>query len=101
MAHSEKTDRENGCSLLGRRSFLWLSSSATALGLVVGALRVDRAFADALTKEQRDALTPDAILADMKQGNERFRAGKPTSRNYLKEQQASAGGQYPSTVILS
>src|SRR5678815_2208586 len=101
MPHSERIGLHSGCALLGRRGFLRISTSATAIGLLGGALRIDRAFADALTREQRDALTPDAILAGLKQGNERFRAGKPTSRNYLKEQQTSASGQYPSTVILS
>jgi len=101
MPHSERIGLHSGCALLGRRGFLRISTSATAIGLLGGALRIDRAFADALTREQRDALTPDGILAGLKQGNERFRAGKPTSRNYLKEQQTSASGQYPSTVILS
>ena len=92
--------RPHECTLLDRRGFLRLSTSVAAVGLLVG-FDADRALADALTREQRDALTPDAILAGLKQGNERFRAGKPTSRNYLKEQQTSASGQYPSTVILS
>ena len=30
------------------------------------------AYADALTKEQRDKLSPDDILAHMKMGNKRF-----------------------------
>ena len=89
MPHSERIGLHSGCALLGRRGFLRISTSATAIGLLGGALRIDRAFADALTREQRDALTPDGILAGLKQGNERFRAGKPTSRNYLKEQQTS------------
>ena len=30
-----------------------------------------------LTKEQRDKMTPDEIIQQMKAGNERFRSGKP------------------------
>ena len=58
-------------------------------------------WAAALTKAQRDRLTPDEILALMKRGNERFRSGKPTTQNYLAQQRASAKGQYPAAVLLS
>ena len=56
---------------------------------------------DALTKEQRDRMTPDEIIALMKQGNERFRTGQCEDRNFLREQKASAKGQYPAAVVLS
>ena len=54
-----------------------------------------------LTKEQRDALTPDEILALMRKGNERFRLGQESPHDYLAQQRASAKGQYPAAVILS
>jgi carbonic anhydrase len=53
-----------------------------------------------LTKEQRDAMTPAQIIDELKKGNERFRAGKLTSRDYLAEKRASASGQYPAAVVL-
>lgn len=56
---------------------------------------------DALTKELRDSLTPEMVLALGKRGNERFRAGQPRPRNFLREQQASAAGQYPAAIVLS
>ena len=59
------------------------------------------AYADSLTKEERDKLTPDDIIALMKKGNERFRKGERATRDYLKEQQASAKGQFPAAMILS
>ena len=59
------------------------------------------ACAAALTKAQRDKLTPDEIIALMKQGNERFRRGEETPHDYLAQQKASAKGQYPAAVILS
>src|SRR5262249_20107295 len=89
-----------GCRL-GRRDFLKMSGVATAMMLLGGGLVHKVAFADALTKEQRDKLTPEEIIMDMKRGNERFRKGERHARNYLREQKASAKGQYPAAVILS
>jgi carbonic anhydrase len=55
----------------------------------------------ALTKQQRDNLTPDQIIALLNQGNERFRTGKMQAHNYLAQKRATAGGQYPAAAILS
>jgi carbonic anhydrase len=55
----------------------------------------------ALTKEQRDKLTPDDIVDLMKKGNQRFRLGHGSPHDYLAQQKASAKGQYPAAVILS
>jgi len=63
--------------------------------------RSDAAYAQALTKEQRDGMTPDQVIDALKQGNERFRSGKPQAHNYLAQKQATAAGQYPAAVILS
>jgi carbonic anhydrase len=49
----------------------------------------------------RDKLTPDQIIQTMKKGNKRFRAGERKDRNYLREQKASAKGQYPAAVLLT
>jgi carbonic anhydrase len=78
-----------------------LTGTATALGLVGGSLFAGSARADALTKAQRDAMTPEQIIQAMKRGNERFRSGVRKNRNYLNEQRASAKGQYPAAVLLS
>src|SRR5262249_46839495 len=75
-----------------------VAAGAALLGMP-SASRV--AYADALTKAQRDKLTPDQIIALMKQGNERFRLGKESPHHYLAQQKASAEGQYPAAVILS
>jgi carbonic anhydrase len=58
-------------------------------------------YAAALTKAQRDKMTPDDIIAVMKKGNQRFRVGKESPHDYLAQQKASAKGQYPAAVILS
>jgi carbonic anhydrase len=82
-----------------RRRFFGLTALATATAVVVPARR--RAEGAALTREQRDAMTPDDIIATMRKGNERFRAGQQSPHDYLAQQKASAKGQYPAAVILS
>jgi carbonic anhydrase len=84
-----------------RRNFLRNVGVVTALGLTGGSLFSGLARADALTQAQRDKLTPDQIIKLMKEGNERFRKGERKNRNYLREQEASAKGQYPAAVLLS
>ncbi|RKP48467.1 carbonic anhydrase family protein [Trinickia fusca] len=84
----------------GRRSFLKLAGTATVVGLT-GPLFTEPAHADALTKAQRDSMTPDQIIEFMKRGNARFQKGERKPRNYLREQRASASGQYPAAVLLS
>ena len=84
-----------------RRDFLGTMGVAAALGLVGGSLFTRYARADALTHAQRDKMTPEQIIEIMKQGNERFRRGERKSRNYLREQKASAKGQYPAAVLLT
>jgi carbonic anhydrase len=61
----------------------------------------DVAQAAALTKEERDKLTPDQVIERFKQGNERFRTGKLQAHDYLAQKRATAGGQYPAAAILS
>jgi carbonic anhydrase len=80
----------------------------SALGLVtmaaVGALPwalPGLAEAAALTKEQRDSMTPDQVIVMLKEGNARFLAGKTQTHDYLAQKRASVGGQYPAAVILS
>lgn len=84
-----------------RRSFLQASSAITAMAFVgVGTLS-SVAYAAALTKAQRDRLTPDDVLALMKKGNKRFYTGKREDHNFLAQQRASAKGQYPAAVLLT
>jgi carbonic anhydrase len=90
------------CNCLGRRSFLKIAGAAAAVGIGGGSLFLTHsAHADALTKEMRDKMTPDQIIQAMKRGNKRFGSGERKERNYLREQMASAKGQYPAAVLLS
>ena len=86
---------------MNRRSFLriaGLTTTATVLGVASPGGLV---YAAALTKAQRDQLTPDEIIALMKKGNQRFRLGQESPHDYLAQQKATAKGQYPAAVILS
>ena len=86
---------------LNRRSFLKTTSAAAVTAVVTMAPVGNIAYGAALTKAQRDKLTPDEIIELMKKGNQRFRLGKESPHDYLAQQKASAKGQYPAAVILS
>jgi carbonic anhydrase len=86
---------------VNRRHFLRISAIGTAPTVLGIAPAGPPAHAAALTKAQRDKLTPDEIIAHMKKGNERFRLGQESPHDYLAQQKASAGGQYPAAIILS
>jgi carbonic anhydrase len=85
---------------LHRRRFL-TASAAAAITFAGAGVLASLAHADALTKAQRDKLSPDDILALMKRGNKRFYSGKREDRNVLAQQRASAKGQYPAAVLLT
>ncbi len=98
----QKVQHSHSCNCFDRRKFLGMAASAATLGMSVGSvLFSNKARADALTREQRDKLTPEQIVQAMKKGNERFRRGERKDRNYLREQRASASGQYPKAALLS
>ncbi len=56
---------------------------------------------DVLTQAEQQALTPDEVLAQLKEGNRRFVEDRMIDRDYLAQASATAGGQYPKAVILS
>src|SRR6516162_3596861 len=93
-AHEEKAWEER------RTALKLLLGSSLALG-TVSLSAPQRAQAAALTREQRDQLTPDQVVEMLQAGNERFRTGKMQAHNYLAQKRASAGGQYPAAAILS
>ena len=53
-----------------------------------------------LSKAERDRMSPDQILEELKAGNARFRSGHMAAHDYRQQQLASAGGQYPAAVLL-
>jgi len=53
------------------------------------------------TKASQATMTPEQALAELRDGNARFVAGTPLTRNFPAEVKATAAGQYPFAVILS
>jgi carbonic anhydrase len=88
-----------GMGRFDRRAFCKAAGFATAVGMVEGGLGSVYAHAD-LTKEQRDKMTPDDVIHQMKAGNERFREGKPLHRDLMREAKATAKGQYPAAIVF-
>jgi carbonic anhydrase len=86
---------------LDRRTFIRKTGFAAAASVVGALASGNLAYAAAMSKAQRDKLTPDEIIARMKTGNRRFRMSKESPHDYLAQQKASAKGQYPAAVILS
>jgi len=86
---------------INRRRFFKAAGVAGGAAFVGSFLRGRIAWAAALTKAERDRMTPDEIIRVMKNGNERFRNGQRTTQDYLAQQRASAKGQYPAAVLLS
>jgi carbonic anhydrase len=84
-----------------RRSLLKASGAIAAMSFLGAGVLSNIVYADALTKAQRDKLTPDDVLGLLKRGNKRFSTGKREDHNYLAQQRTSAKGQYPAAVLLS
>ena len=86
---------------IGRRNFLHATLGACAIApLTPLHLQLNGKTSGALTKGERDSMTPSQVIDELKQGNDRFRTGKLLKRDYLDEQKASAAGQYPAAVVL-
>lgn len=64
---------------LPRRTLFKKAAGLSILGVagVIGVSVPGISYAAALTKEQRDSMTPDQVVESLKQGNQRFRSGKP------------------------
>ncbi|MFK7969044.1 MAG: carbonic anhydrase family protein [Bacteroidia bacterium] len=56
---------------------------------------------EVLTKEQQDALTPAAVVASFKAGNERFMNNDLTARDHSAQVRKTTYGQYPKAIVLS
>lgn len=86
---------------LGRRDFLGTLGMCAAAPLArLSLVQMATSPTGSLTKERRDSMSPSQVIDELKKGNERFRTGKMTTRDYLAEKRASAAGQYPAAVVL-
>ncbi len=53
-----------------------------------------------MTKDRQQSMTPDNAIRILKEGNERFVAGKSVNCDWLAEVRATAGGQAPFAAIV-
>ena len=58
-------------------------------------------FVPALDKDTQTKLRPDDVLQLLRDGNERFRAGRTTKKYYLHQVEATATGQHPMAVVVN
>lgn len=54
-----------------------------------------------LTREMRDALTPEMVLDVLRRGNERFVNNLKSNRDLLEQVNATSEGQHPMAIVLS
>ena len=54
-----------------------------------------------MDKSGQAAMTPDAALAALKQGNDRFVSGAMVKRDLMKQVKATGYGQYPLASVVS
>ena len=80
------------------RSTMSIALCAAAL-LAAAPVRADAPPA-VQTKESQAAMTPDAALAMLKAGNERFVEGRPLRRDELQQVRQTSAGQFPFAAIL-
>ncbi|SHF68303.1 carbonic anhydrase [Kaistia soli DSM 19436] len=94
---------EHSSNGLHRRSLFKRAAAASALAAtsLAGIGVPSLAYAAAMTREQRDKMSPDDIIESFKEGNRRFRDGKMMQHDYRAQKRATATGQFPAAVILS
>jgi carbonic anhydrase len=83
-----------------RRHFMGTAVGACVLASGAPSFAQVPTLSATLTKEERDRMTADQVIDELKKGNERFRAGKTSPRDYVAQQRSSAPGQYPAAVVL-
>jgi carbonic anhydrase len=54
-----------------------------------------------MNAEEQAKLTPDDVLKQFKEGNQRFQSGNETRRNHSEQVRKSAPGQFPKAMVLS
>src|SRR6478672_5949618 len=84
---------------IGRRQFM-TTALLSSVGIGVRLDAQSERHGGALTKTERDALTPSQVIEELKRGNERFQAGKSLPHDYRHQQRTSAAAQYPAAVVL-
>jgi carbonic anhydrase len=84
----------------GRPSFFATALSSWALTPAALSPAQVGTTSRALTAAERDRMTPDQVIEELRKGNDRFRAGKPLPHDYVGQRSSSAAGQFPAAVVL-
>ena len=61
----------------------------------------DDLLKDVVGPDVQASLTPEQVLADLKEGNARFAAGEITLRMHVEQVRQAAAGQFPKAIVLS
>lgn len=64
-------------------------------------IETESAVSSVMTAEEQSALTPQAVLDDLMEGNQRYVGNQMITRDLPAQVAATADGQYPKAVILS
>lgn len=87
--------------LLKSAGFTLLAGAvAPRLTLIPRPARADTPGIAALTREAQAAITPDRAVQMLRDGNARFVTGRLQKRDYRKQVQATAKGQFPFAAIV-
>jgi carbonic anhydrase len=87
-------------SAFDRRRFLGTAFGACVAASSASLVAQIASGTGALTKEERDLMTPGQVIDALKKGNERFRTGTLSPRDYRDQRRSSAAGQFPAAVTL-
>lgn len=58
-------------------------------------------YVDYSTRDLQDSLTPQQVFQILRDGHERFRSGRRSTRDLVRQVRATAEGQHPLAVVLS
>ncbi|MEO8375576.1 MAG: carbonic anhydrase family protein [Sphingomonas bacterium] len=89
----------DGCDI-SRRSILTIGAAAGIVGLAGIGIPIE-AGAQNWWPNRRDELTPDQILKEIMDGNERFTGNRMRKRDWAKERGNTAAKQYPAAAFLT
>lgn len=84
----------NRLSQADRRNFLkcTLVLSAISVTSIAGLSVPVISFSASLAREERDKMTPDAVIEHFRQGNLRFRENRLTNHDYIVQKRSAASG---------
>ena len=86
---------------LGLSFFLFAACAQNDMQSETSEMNETELTSDVMTAEDQEELTPDDIIQQMKEGNERFTNNNLTERDYQAQVQATSGGQYPAAIVIS